>query len=105
MILLDNQRKSNRGGRRPGSGRKSKAEELGLVALLNKCFGQRDREIVITKLAEDSMSMEFDIRHEARKLLLAYTFGRPTEHHEISGPGGADVILQWTDDTGSRKKN
>ena len=82
-----------KGGARPNSGRKSKAEEMGLVALLDKCFTQKDRESCIQKLAEDCQSEDFHERNESRKLLLAYTFGKPTEKHEHSGEGGGPITL------------
>lgn len=81
----------NRGGRRPNSGRKSKAEELGLVATLENCFTVEDREACIRKLAEDCKSGDFHERHESRKLLLAYTYGKPKESHEHSGVDGASI--------------
>jgi len=83
-------RKKN-GGARPGAGRKSKAEEMGLAALLNKCFTEKDREACITKLVADSKHKEFHIRDAARKLLLAYTFGQPAAKHEITGKDGGPI--------------
>lgn len=82
------------GGKKGRSGRKSKAEELGLVALLNKCFTPKSREECIKKLAEDCESDEFQIRHEARKLLLAYTYGKPSEKHEHSGKDGGPITVK-----------
>lgn len=79
-------------GKRPG--RKSKAEEMGLKALLDKCWSRQSREKCIQKLAEDAESEEFVIRNESRKLLMAYTFGKPTEKHEIGGEGGGPITLK-----------
>lgn len=86
--------KGNRGGQKGKSGRKSKAEELGLVATLDKCFTKADREDCIQKLVEDCKSDNFAERHEARKLLLAYTFGRPTEKHEHGGRDGGPITFK-----------
>lgn len=83
-----------KGGQKGRSGRKSKAEELGLTALLDKCFTKADREACIKQLAEDCQSDEFNVRHESRKLLLAYTFGRPTEKHELGGMDGQPLTLR-----------
>lgn len=85
--------KGNRGGQKGRSGRKSKAEELGLVATLEKCFTLEDREECIKKLVEDCKSEDFSHRHESRKLLLAYTFGRPAEKHEHGGVGGGAIEI------------
>lgn len=85
--------KGNRGGQKGKSGRKSKAEELGLAGLLDKCFTQADRETCIKKLAEDCNSTEFHVRQESRKLLLAYTFGKPRESVEHLGEGGGPIEI------------
>jgi hypothetical protein len=79
------------GGVRAGSGRKSKAEEMGLAALLNECFTDADRKTCIRKLVLDSKSSTFQIRDAARKLLLAYTFGQPAAKTELTGKDGGPV--------------
>lgn len=76
-------RKKN-GGARPGAGRKTKAEILGLAALIDEAWPQEDQKAVIRGLADDCTDDDFHTRHEARKLLLAYKFGKPTEKHEVS---------------------
>lgn len=81
------------GGKRPGAGRKSKAQELGLIALLDKCFTKADRESCIEKLAEDCKSDDFHVRQESRKLLLSYTFGKPRESVEHLGEGGGPIEI------------
>lgn len=77
---------NNHGGKRPGAGRKSKAEEMGLAALLNECFTDDSRRAVINSLIEDASSQVFAERDAARKLLLAYTFGQPSSKTELSTP-------------------
>jgi len=86
--------KGNSGGKKGRSGRKSKAEELGLVATLEKCFSAEERETCIQKLVDDCKSDVFSERHEARKLLMAYTFGKPTEKHEHGGEGGGPITVK-----------
>lgn len=83
--------KGNKGGARGRSGRKSKAEEMGLVALLNKCVTARDREACINQLAIDCQSEDFHERHESRKLLLAYVFGKPKEQVQHTGEDGGPI--------------
>lgn len=65
---------------------------MGLTALLDKCFTKADREACIRKLAEDCKSKDFHERNESRKLLLAYTFGKPTEKHEVFNPDGSPLL-------------
>jgi len=65
----------NSGGKKGRSGRKSKAEEMGLQALLDKCWASKDREACIKKLAK--MALTGDIA--AIKLLMEYTFGKPVQ--------------------------
>lgn len=84
------------GGKKGRSGRKSKAEEMGLAKLLDECWTVADRKACIRKLAQDAKSKTFKTRHEARKLLLAYAFGKPKELHEHSGPGGGDIPVAFT---------
>lgn len=79
------------------AGRKSKAEEMGLKALLDKCWSPQARAKCIKKLAEDCESSEFQVRNESRKLLMAYTFGKPTEKHEVSNPDGSPLLAPVAD--------
>lgn len=90
-------RKKN-GGKRPNAGRKGKAEELGLVGLLDKCWTPSDREDCITKLAEKARAGDMD----ATKLLLAYTYGKPVDRKELTGKDGEPLRIvtaqELTDD-------
>lgn len=80
--------KKRRGGARPGAGRKTKAEILGLAEMIDEAWPIAKQKEVIKKLAKDCMDNDFHTRQEARKLLLAYKFGKPTERHEHSGLDG-----------------
>lgn len=75
------------GGKRGRSGRKSKAEELGLAQLLDKCWTQAHREECITRLSAMARTGNLD----AMKLLLAYAYGKPVERRELTGADGAPV--------------
>lgn len=55
-----------------------------LNALLDKVFTTVKRKKVIEKLIEDAELGN----HEARVLLLAYTYGKPVERKEITGADG-----------------
>lgn len=82
----------NHGGARPGSGRKTKAEILGLAELIDEAWPPADQKAVIRKLARDCNNPSFAVRHPARILLLSYKFGKPTEKHELTGAEGRDLI-------------
>lgn len=71
-------RKKN-GGARPGAGRKTKAEILGLAALIDEAWPVEDQKTVLRKLASDAVADDFQVRHQARQLLLAYKFGKPKD--------------------------
>jgi hypothetical protein len=70
-----------KGGVKGRSGRKSKAEELGLTALLDECWTVDSRKKTIKKLA--SLANAGNL--EAIKILMAYTFGKPKETVAIEG--------------------
>lgn len=93
-----------KGGAKGRSGRKSKADELGLVATLDKCFTRQDREACIEKLVEDCKADDFHQRHESRKLLLSYTYGKPKERHEVEG-GDTPIEIVVTHVKRSTKKD
>lgn len=71
------------GGPRPNSGRKSKAEEMGLAALLDKCWTKAEREKCIQMLAKKALAGEM----EAVKLLMSYTFGTPKATVDLNHGG------------------
>jgi hypothetical protein len=86
----------NRGGQKGRSGRKSKAAEMGLQSLLDKCWTQEDREQCVTSLAHKANAGDI----EAIKLLMAYTFGKPKE--SVGVEGGLTIrLVDDTDDSGS----
>lgn len=86
--------RGNSGGKKGRSGRKTKAEEMGLVVLLDECWTVEARKRTLQKLAEDCEAEDFQVRNESRKLLMSYTFGKPTEKHEHGGEDGGPVILK-----------
>jgi hypothetical protein len=85
---------ASKGGKRPGAGRKSKAEEMGLAALLDKCWTQADREKCIRSLAKAASDPLSGDRMDAVKLLMGYAFGKPVEHKRIEGEDGGPVVLK-----------
>ena len=70
----------------PG-GRPSGARKL-LSEVLDDVFKPDRRKKVIEKLITDAESGN----HDARTLLLAYTYGRPTEYKEVTGADGEPLF-------------
>lgn len=87
-------KKGNRGGQKGRSGRKSRAQELGVVALLDKCWKVEDREQVIQNLVIIACNGDPKAAVSAASLLLAYAYGKPTEKHEVSGRDGEPITLR-----------
>ena len=81
------------GGKKGRSGRKSKAEEMGLMALLDKCWTKEDRENCIRALAETANNPSSNDRMDAVKLLMGYTFGKPKESVQVGGEGGGPIEI------------
>lgn len=77
------------GGKKGRSGRKTKAEEFGLAALLDKAWSKSDRIEVIQTLHSQAK----DGNTSAASLLLAYAYGKPTEKHEHGGEGGGPLEI------------
>lgn len=76
------------GGKKGRSGRKSKAEELGLAQLLDRCWKVPEREKVIRALHSKAL----EGNEKAAALLLAYAYGKPTERFEHSNPDGTPLL-------------
>lgn len=81
------------GGKRTGAGRKSREVERTLTAQLENCLANGNEEEIIRMLVEDSKHPSFRIRHESRKLLLAYRHGKPVDRVEVSGEGGGPIPI------------
>lgn len=65
------------------NGRPSKKRQE-LADLIDEVFTQADRVAVMKAIVSDAKKGDKD----ARVILLAYTFGKPVERKEISGPDG-----------------
>lgn len=77
---------AGRGGKREGSGRKSKAETMGILAVLDKAWPLERRIAWFATLAAMAEhSPDEKIRIDAGKVLADRYYGKATEHHEISG--------------------
>lgn len=72
-----------KGGKREGAGRKTKAEELGLPALIDDCIGEDGKRAIIKKLYEKAKTGSY--LHA--QLLMAYMFGKPTDKVDVTSNG------------------
>lgn len=72
-----------RGGARRGAGRKSKAEEMGLPALIEEIIGEEGKRAVIASIYEKAKTGSF--LHQ--QLLMAYIYGKPTDEIDITSNG------------------
>lgn len=78
----------NSGGKKGKSGRKSKAEEMGLAGLLDRVWPLQDREDVIKALHAKAV----DGNEKAASLLLAYAYGKPPERIQHENPDGTALL-------------
>jgi hypothetical protein len=72
-------------GGKPGAARQE------LTALLDQVFKPARRKKVLERLISDAEAGN----HDARTLLLAYTYGKPTEYKEVSGPDGEPLFKAY----------
>lgn len=85
---------AGKGGKRPNSGRKSRAEELGLATLLESAFTAQDRKDVFANLIRIAKGDDDKAAVSASSLLLGYAFGKPTEKHEHGGKDGGPITFK-----------
>jgi hypothetical protein len=79
--------KGNSGGPRANAGRKPRVEEAELTKLLNRGWTSAQRLEMIKAWAARAARGDL----EAGKLLMAYTFGKPTEKVEHTGKDGGPI--------------
>lgn len=72
-----------RGGARRGAGRKSKAEEMGLPALIEEVIGDEGKRSLIASINEKAQGGSF--LHQ--QLLMAYIYGKPQDDVDITSNG------------------
>jgi hypothetical protein len=91
------------GGARPGAGRKSKAEELGLDDLMDSIG---PTESVLKRIYELAVGIEENKEKgvsakapniEAQKLWMSYKFGKPKENVTVK----QDTTIQWIEEDGN----
>jgi hypothetical protein len=80
-----------KGGKRPGAGRKSKAEELGLTEMMD-AIGPSEK--VLKAIWELATGPHKNI--EALKLWMSYKFGKPKESVKVE----QDTVITWIEEDG-----
>lgn len=81
------------GGRREGAGRKSKAEEMGLPRLIEECIGEEGKRALVLAIKKKAMSGSY--KHQ--ELLMAYIYGKPTDHIDHTSGGEAIKTVNFID--------
>lgn len=71
------------GGKREGAGRKSKAEELGLPALIEDVIGDNGKRELVKKIY--AQAKEGSYKHQ--ELLMHYIYGKPQDYIDITTKG------------------
>ena len=77
-----------KGGAREGAGRKTKAEELGLPAMIDEVAGIDGKKEVLKKVLEQAKGGSYN--HQ--QLFLAYAYGKPVEKVDLGG----GLVIQLT---------
>jgi hypothetical protein len=80
------------GGPRPNSGRKSKAEEMGLPKLIEEVVGEVGKREVIQNIFEKAKGGSF--LHA--QLLMHYMYGKPQDNLDITS-GGEVIAIRFKD--------
>ena len=84
--------KGRSGGPREGSGRKSKAEEMGLPLLIEEVIGEQGKKELIQNIFEKGKSGSF--LHA--QLLMHYIYGKPQDNIDITS-GGEIIAIRFRD--------
>jgi hypothetical protein len=80
------------GGPRPNSGRKSKAEEMGLPKLIEEVVGETGKREVSQNIFEKAKGGSF--LHA--QLLMHYMYGKPQDNLDITS-GGEVIAIRFKD--------
>ena len=80
------------GGKRDGAGRKSKAEEMGLPALIEEVIGEEGKRAIIQNIYEKAKAGSF--LHA--QLIMHYMYGKPQDNVDITS-GGETITISFTD--------
>jgi hypothetical protein len=71
------------GGRREGAGRKTKAEEMGLPALIEDVIGDAGKKTLVQTIFRQATGGSF--KHQ--ELLMQYIYGKPQDYVDVTTQG------------------
>ena len=74
---------AQRGGKRPGAGRKSKAKELGLAKLIDECVTGAEQQKLIRQIYLKAKGGDYNFT----RLFMEYKFGKPTDTVDMNLQG------------------
>lgn len=80
------------GGARPNSGRKSKAEEMGLPKLIEDVVGEQGKRDLVQNIFEKAKAGSF--LHA--QLLMHYMYGKPQDNIDVTS-GGEVIAIRFRD--------
>lgn len=80
------------GGKKGRSGRKSKAEELGVQEWFDKNLPDSARVAIVKNLVRIAKGQDDKAAVSAATMLFSYTFGKPKERVEHSNPDGSALL-------------
>lgn len=83
----------NHGGKRDGAGRKSKAEEMGLPALIEDVIGDEGKKKIIQMIYDQSIKAD---GFKDRQMLMHYMYGKPQDSLDITS-GGEIISIRFKD--------
>lgn len=85
------------GGKKGRSGRKSKAEELGVQEWFDKNLKDADRIQIVNNLVLIAKGDDAKAAVSAASMLFGYSFGKPKERVEHSNPDGSALLAPVVD--------
>lgn len=80
------------GGKRDGSGRKSKAEEMGLPKLIEDIVGEQGKHDLIRNIFDKAKGGSF--LHA--QMLMHYMYGKPQDNIDVTS-GGEIIAIRFKD--------
>lgn len=83
------------GGRPKGARNKKRAAVRDLLDKLGT--GPKGQDLHTLRLHELTLSEDEHVRVKALTTVLAYRWGKPTEHMELTGEGGGPVRVKFVD--------
>lgn len=84
---------AGKGGKTPGAGRKSKAQEAGLAEIIDKAISVLDWQAIFAKAADKAKKGDMN----AARFAAEYRFGKPLTKVELSGNEDSPILVKAFD--------